>query len=303
MARRSGLFLIGLVLVGAFFLLRTGSPTPGEAAITLYGVAADEPSNLYSISPANGAASLIGEITGFDDISAIAFRPSTGVLYGIGFDSDTNLVLLTINTSTGAGTGIGALGITTRRATDMSFQPSTGTLFAHLKKPDSSNSGGDIHGEYQHRRGHVCRPDGHRSKRQRSRIQHRRHALPCRRPRPLYRRYRAAASQPSRRISAKTISPSVAATASTLWMSSPAPVPCSVPSRSSVGGYNLATVATSDGAVADVGATVDNLDAIAFVPILAASPTSHQDRDRQPDSNCHSYGHPNRRHHGPEAAI
>src|SRR5437660_12817234 len=80
------------------------------AATTIFGTAytnTNGAASLYSISPTTGAATLVGA-TGFRQISALAFAPN-GTLYGIGRNGTGALVLLTINTATGAGTQVGSI--------------------------------------------------------------------------------------------------------------------------------------------------------------------------------------------------
>src|SRR5262249_27224866 len=106
-----------------------------------------------SIDPATGAVTFIGGIT-HKGVGAIAIRPSTRVLYGVGqdFDNNSRLSLMTINTSTGAPTVIGILGLESSPtpcsvysdcfvATDISFRPSDGTLFAFLREQDQQDPG------------------------------------------------------------------------------------------------------------------------------------------------------------------
>ena len=107
------------------------------SAVTIYGTAYVQggPATLYTVDPNSGAAMPIG-LTGFDRVSAIDFNPLTGTLYGTGVmtgDATGAVQLFTINTMTGAGTAVGATGITstfgtTSMFTDMSFR-SDGTLF------------------------------------------------------------------------------------------------------------------------------------------------------------------------------
>ena len=97
---------------------------------TIYGSAYQGPGGLstfYSISPASGAATRIGLI-GFTQVGAMAFD-AQGTLYGIGKTGAT-WMLITINTTTGAGTAVGPLGQASLTAvSDMDFRPSDGTLF------------------------------------------------------------------------------------------------------------------------------------------------------------------------------
>jgi len=91
-----------------------GGLSEDNAVQTLFGANAggdgNALSNLYSIDPATGTATLIGPI-GFRAVSGMAFNRFTGVLYATGRRlSSGTLVLLTINTATGVGTEVGPLG-------------------------------------------------------------------------------------------------------------------------------------------------------------------------------------------------
>jgi sugar lactone lactonase YvrE len=63
----------------------------------------DQPGWLYSVNPATGAASFVGQH--LQPVTGLAFRG--GVLYGLGGDFTNNLV--TINRSTGLATSVGPL--------------------------------------------------------------------------------------------------------------------------------------------------------------------------------------------------
>jgi hypothetical protein len=98
------------------------------------------PSALYSIDPETGVATAIGVI-GFARVSAMAFD-STGVLYATGRrPSDGRNVLLTIDTTTGAGTEVGPTGVEELgfgdTIADISFRRSDGVLFAYLEAGDA----------------------------------------------------------------------------------------------------------------------------------------------------------------------
>jgi hypothetical protein len=104
------------------------------APSTLFGATAggdaNFPSNFYSINPSTGAATLIGPV-GFKGVSAMDFNPFTGVLYATGRRTIGNtLVLITINTLTGAGTEVGPLG-SGFNVQDMSFRNADAVLFAY----------------------------------------------------------------------------------------------------------------------------------------------------------------------------
>ena len=83
--------------------------------------------SLYWIDPTTGAATLVGAI-GFNRVGAIAFDPTTGILYGEGIAGSTH-VLLSIDRSTGAGTVIGPTGVNSPFQ-DISFR-SDGTLYGY----------------------------------------------------------------------------------------------------------------------------------------------------------------------------
>ena len=92
-------------------------------------------SNLYSINPSTGAATLIGN-TGFRLVGGIDFD-SSGVMYGVGEQYipggppfNGPLQLITISKYTGIGTVVGNLGVT-KTFQDISFRNSDGQLFAY----------------------------------------------------------------------------------------------------------------------------------------------------------------------------
>jgi hypothetical protein len=114
-------------------------PGPPPAGVTLFGGLGGTATNsdLYSIDSATGAATSIGS-SGFG-LTGLAFRPSDGVLFGV--TSNNSAVnprsLITVDPVTGAGTLVGALGVTSGIA-DISFRsddalygytPSTRTLY------------------------------------------------------------------------------------------------------------------------------------------------------------------------------
>jgi hypothetical protein len=110
------LLLIAAMLLGP--LLRAGH------AATMYGVGPFEVgvhSNLYEINEASGATKLIGD-TGFERMGGLAFN-AAGVLYGY-----TPGAFYTINTTTGAATRIGLLGVNSPEG-GLAFQPGTGVLY------------------------------------------------------------------------------------------------------------------------------------------------------------------------------
>jgi hypothetical protein len=94
---------------------------------TIYGsafISNGGASSLYSISPTDGAATLIGAI-GFNKVSGIAFVGP--ILYGVGYTGAVQS-LITINLTTGVGTAVGPTGVTSNFS-DLSYRGSNGTLY------------------------------------------------------------------------------------------------------------------------------------------------------------------------------
>src|SRR5262245_59121994 len=107
-------------------LLATTGGT-GDSSVTA------QPSNLYSLDPATGAATSLGN-TGYA-IGALAQDPTTGILYAASnhkspIAPDT---LLTLNPATGAATPIGPFG--EFRVSDMTFD-AAGQLYAWVETDD-----------------------------------------------------------------------------------------------------------------------------------------------------------------------
>jgi len=121
-----------------------------HADLTLYGAAFSsdffDPNNnastLYNINPLTGAATTIGSI-GYRLVGGLAFD-SSGTLYGVGATYTNpgggpppvgDLTLITVNTTTGAGSAVGTLTLggspLTANFQDVSFNPSTGTLYGY----------------------------------------------------------------------------------------------------------------------------------------------------------------------------
>ncbi len=108
-------------VVGAMLLMAMAGlalSAPPTQAQALFGTTSLGPftggggsSVFYSIGPTTGAATPIGPV-GFSSVSGIAFHPTTGVLYAVGFDGSTH-VLLTIDKATGAGTTVGPTNVAT----------------------------------------------------------------------------------------------------------------------------------------------------------------------------------------------
>jgi len=114
-----------------------------EAQPTLFGVTAGSgsASDLYSINPNTGAATLIGSI-GFKSCSGIDINPITFEMFAAcntnpqgGGGGEKVSVLVSVNTQTGEGTLIGETGIenlpiVANDISDLSFKPD-GTLFGY----------------------------------------------------------------------------------------------------------------------------------------------------------------------------
>jgi hypothetical protein len=99
------------------------------------GQAGNPTTNLYVINPLNGSVvTTVGPI-GFA-VTGMAFDPATGVLYGATAPRGTGArELITINSATGAGTVVGALGVT---IDEISFA-SDGTLFGWSGRTSGSS--------------------------------------------------------------------------------------------------------------------------------------------------------------------
>jgi hypothetical protein len=101
----------------------------------LYGAdgAGGNPSNLYTLDPATGAVvSTVGPI-GFA-VTGLAVHPTTGILYGTTGNASPASpgFLITIDTTTGAGTPIGDLVPASETAADITFG-ADGTLYGWLE--------------------------------------------------------------------------------------------------------------------------------------------------------------------------
>jgi hypothetical protein len=100
----------------------------------LYGAnggSANPSTNLFLLDPSSGAVLQTGGPIGFP-VTGLALDPSTGTLYGVtANDAPTDAHhLITINTTTAAGTDVGDL---TRQVGDITFTPD-GTLFGWTKQ-------------------------------------------------------------------------------------------------------------------------------------------------------------------------
>jgi hypothetical protein len=132
-------YTIILLLVGLLLL-------PGLAYAqdeVLYGCnGGNNPSNLYMIDPATGAAVLVGPM-GMSRCSGLAFGPN-GILFAVGHDPDNPndwSSLFAVDTATGAAMPLGEYhhsfggGVDRSRISDLSFR-SDGALYGYLEGDD-----------------------------------------------------------------------------------------------------------------------------------------------------------------------
>ncbi len=94
---------------------------------TLYGVAAacGSHSTLYTIDPATGATTEIGEITNAPCLIDVAIN-ADGEMYGVDIVNDT---LVQVDPVTGVGTEIGPIGLNANYAQGMDFEEESGVLY------------------------------------------------------------------------------------------------------------------------------------------------------------------------------
>ncbi len=105
-------------------------PTPPVEPV-LYGAKGGPAttSNLYTVDPATAALTSVGA-SGFA-ITGLSFRPSDQVLFGVTSNNSASnpRSLITVDATTGAGTLVGALGVTSGLA-DIAFR-SDGALYGY----------------------------------------------------------------------------------------------------------------------------------------------------------------------------
>ena len=98
-------------VVGDSTLSTFGSGLASNAAGTLYFAGDGATGELRTVNSANGLTTVVATLTGSpqgDAVPALAFNPTNGLLYGLdGLDGNSNVVLITINTATGAVTTVG----------------------------------------------------------------------------------------------------------------------------------------------------------------------------------------------------
>jgi hypothetical protein len=131
--------LFGLSL--ALLLLPALAYAQGEVLYGCNGGEGGNPSNLYTIDPTTGAATLVGPM-GMEACSGLA-SAANGALYAVGHDPDNPndwFSLFVVNPATGTATPIGEShhsfgGDNSSRIADLSFR-SDGRLFGYLESDD-----------------------------------------------------------------------------------------------------------------------------------------------------------------------
>lgn len=109
------------------------SVTEVPSGVTYYGSTGGAGSALHTIDPVSGVATPVGAIQ-FDSVGALAFHPTTDVLYGeAARTADGVRVLIRIDPTTGQGSEIGPTGANS--AADLAFR-AEGTLFMYTTKHD-----------------------------------------------------------------------------------------------------------------------------------------------------------------------
>lgn len=153
MIKKSRYTIITLIV----FMFVTGV----SQAQILYGAATgqisgDEPSSLYMIDPATGAADLIGPI-GFNGVTGLEILPDGRLIASANADTEIEkiAVLIEINKDTGAGSLIGTLGSDDNpnecgRMPDIAYSCDLDVLYGYT---DRCNFGDDIEGL------HLINPD------------------------------------------------------------------------------------------------------------------------------------------------
>lgn len=138
---------IALIIVALALSLGVGAKT--VQAQTLFGLAHSGPdglSTLYRINPATGAYDPVGKGTGFRRCSGMDFDASGTLFATCESAIDNTHVLITIDPSTGEGTGaeVGPTGVGSetpflilfKTVSDISFRPLDDVLYAYLEQLD-----------------------------------------------------------------------------------------------------------------------------------------------------------------------
>jgi hypothetical protein len=112
--------LAALALAVAALLVSAGPALAQTAAFAVDSIN----DTLYRVDLNTGAVTPVGAGVGFNDVTSLSFSPG-GVLFGIDSNTDS---LITINTATGVGTLVGALGVNVSSDTGLTFD-SSGNLW------------------------------------------------------------------------------------------------------------------------------------------------------------------------------
>jgi len=131
-------FILGLLVLA----IVPSSVMQSYAQPVLFGLAhngPNGPSTLFSIDKTTGVATSIGP-TGFERCSGMDFNPGDFTMYATCERSDGSniIVLVTLNLSTGAATEVGPRGasIFGNQVADLSFRNSDNTLYAYIEAGD-----------------------------------------------------------------------------------------------------------------------------------------------------------------------
>lgn len=136
----------GTLAVWGLALLGGGSPA---LATTLWAAeGADIDRGVYTLDPATGAATFVGDSGAA--MTGLAIHPFTGVIYGSTARISVNPSgspqtiptdsLVTIDPATGGATLVGSFGLTNATLADIAFHPTSGVLYGW-----ASGSTGDLH--------------------------------------------------------------------------------------------------------------------------------------------------------------
>jgi uncharacterized repeat protein (TIGR01451 family) len=136
---------------GTFTAIGPSAPGPGEnwtgltidpSTDTFYasGSACGSYSNLYTLDPATGTPTVVGDITGATCVIDIAMNPS-GEMYAHDIVTDS---MYQVDPSTGAGTLLGPTGYPANYAQGMDFDNDDGTLYIFLYQGGGANVYGTV---------------------------------------------------------------------------------------------------------------------------------------------------------------
>lgn len=136
---------------GAFSAIGTSTPNAGEAwtgmavdpvtgTVYMSAVACNVSSSLYSVNPATGAATFIGNTTASTCTIAIAMG-CDGILYAHDIISDS---IFTVNTTNGAHTLLGPTGLAANFAQGMDVDNDDGTIYIFLYSGGGANTFGTV---------------------------------------------------------------------------------------------------------------------------------------------------------------